>query len=364
VQETTLRLTQEHGLPRRQEWVTAGMPFARRAFRPEDGIRVEGVSALTTLPLVLWPDGSVKWLRLRFRADTEAAVRGLPVSFGPGVPAAGALPAAAGATAAPRPRVGADTLQPGSGVWTGLELAVRVRTSGGACFERLRVETVAVAAEGACPGTGPELRGHLLAADGSPQVLDQTGTGSCVADSKGAWTFRCGNAVAASGKRTDGWLDLQSTDGGLAVGVREFLEKCPRTFAVRCTDGAQAIEVGVWPASEGQVLRFAQGTRLTAEIALARHAGALVPPEREARMASVVDPLQAVFPPPYLCRTGVFGPVTATPGRRFEGYFAATRDAAEAERVLAEVARVAHRRMFHPPGNGNPWSVMCYGYCG
>ncbi len=405
VQRAGLRLVQSRGVSRRQEWVSAGLPFARGAFRPGDGIRVAGASELATQALVLWPDGSVKWLRLQFQADVdgEAINKDLAVEYGRGVPTAPVLsspgPTAAGETM----RCGAIEVTVKDGVWDRLTLAgrvlvsqppaVRLRTATGLSCERLRVESVAAAGGGARGSVC--LKGHLVTADGSlapiafeallaesaPQTLSlrfsvlnesdeayepekgcgraapltelvlvlngirveptavqwptvavpfdgtaqallQAGSGNTVAEFKGQWTLRAGAVVVASGERTDGWLDLRGAGAGLVVGVREFVERGPRSLAVRQGRGGLTVELGIWPADEGRVLRFAQGTRLTAEVALVAHDGSLAAADREARLAAVLDPLTALSTPAYYCQTGVFGPVTDRRDSRFEGYYA------------------------------------------
>ena len=394
LQQLRLRLIQSRGVARRQEWVTAGIPFARGACRTGDGVRVEGVSGLATQPLVLWPDGSIKWLRLWFQADCEASGRELPVTFGRALPVEPAMAPALPGADRQGPREGAGAIALGPGRWEGLELGVRVRTAAGACYERLRVDASLPPLDGR-PGAWPELTGHVLAADGSSaaitfqasvtetapqtlglrfslrneaseryeptkgcgpalplteftlvlrgirptpaavqwpsgsqpfdgrrQTLRQAGTGGCVAEFKGQWDLRSDATVLAAGGQTEGWLDLRGPGSGLAVGVPEFVEKCPRTLAVRQDGEGVAVELAVWPAAEGRVLRFAQGTRLTAEIALVRHDGTLSAGERESRLAAVLDPLLAVLPSSYYCRTGVFGPVTDARDPRFEGYYA------------------------------------------
>jgi hypothetical protein len=390
-QRATLRLLQTRGVARQGEWVTAGLPFARGAYRPGDGLRLQGVADLSTVPLVRWPDGSIKWLRLCFRADAAASGRELPLEFGRAVAATDPRPAASATAGRDGPGEDAGALRIGSGPWAALKLAVRVRTGDGVCYERLRV-LASVPPEEDRPGAWPELRGQLLGADGSasaiafalsvtetapqtlglrfgllnesgeryqpekgcgpalalteftvvlsasglvpaqiqwpcgpqpfagsPQVLQQAGTGDSVAAFKGAWTLRVGDAVVAAGERSDGWLDLRAANSGLAVGVREFVETCPRSLAVRRSGGGVTVEVGVWPAIEGRTLRFAQGTRLTAEIALVRHDGRLPDADREARLASVLDPLVALAAPAYYCQTGVFGPLSDTSDPRFAG---------------------------------------------
>jgi hypothetical protein len=281
------------------------------------------------------------------------------------------------------------------GAWDGLEFAARLRTAGGACYERLQVEPKDKSVSYLREDIYSVSSGHFMAADGSlaplafqavvravaprtlslrfsvlnesderyepeqgcspalaltelalvvngqravpvvvqwpgaalpwagtVQVLQQAGTGGCVAEFKSAWSLRSDATVVASGERTEGWLDLRGPGAGLAVGVREFLERSPQTLAVQRAGEGAAVEVGIWPLlAEGRVLRFAQGTRLTTEIALVRHDGDLSEPERAARLAAVRDPLQAWFTPAYYCQTGVFGPLSATRDPRFAGYY-------------------------------------------
>ncbi len=403
VQRATLRLCQTGGVPRRQEWTTAGMPFARGVLRPGDGIRIADVVGLATQPLVLWPDGSIKWLRLQFQADAGAAGRELPVEYGRGVPPAAALPARGRGPAGQTFRCGEIEVTVREGVWDRLAFAgkplivrspsVRLRTAAGLHCERLRVESVTLTSDGGRQGAS--VKGHLLAGDGNPAplafqalltetapqtlglrfsilnesgeryepgqgcspaipltelavVLDgilvtpetvqwptaalpfdgkthtllQGGAGACVAEFQGKWGLHMGEGVAATGERTDGWLDLRGAGAGLALGVREFVERSPQSLTVRKAESGVAVEIGLWPNDDGRVFRFAQGTRLTTEIALVPHDGNLAAPDREARLASVLDPLHAALTPAYYCRTGVFGPVTEARDSRFEAYYA------------------------------------------
>jgi hypothetical protein len=403
VSTTTLRLWNAAGAPRRREWVTAGIPFGMGQFRPSDGIQIDGVTSLAARPLVLWSDGSVKWLRLQFRTDSGAKRNERVVRYGRGVSQPETLPLSSPAPAGHTFRCGAAEITIKDGIWSRITLGgrplvshpptVRFRTAEGWRFERLGVESVMVMGDKHRPEA--LIKGHLLRADGTPapiafqallsetapqtlglrfsvlnesderyqpergcspalalteltlvldgiqvspaavqwptvsvpfdgnaQTLLQTGTGACVAEFQGKWTVRADDTVVASGNRTDGWLDLRGPRTGLALGVREFVERCPRSITVRRSDFGMAIEVGLLPAGQEQAFRFAQGTRLTAEIVLSPHDGALTTADRRGRLASVLDPLCATLPPAYYCQTGVFGPVTDQRDSRFNGYYA------------------------------------------
>ncbi|MCK5802793.1 MAG: hypothetical protein KAI66_08175 [Lentisphaeria bacterium] len=403
VSTISMRLWSTSGSSRRREWVTAGIPFARGKFRPQDGIQVAGVNNLTTRPLVLWSDGSVKWLRLQFQADFEESGKELTVRFGRDVPPAGLTPLPSPASTRHTFRCGEAEITIKDGVWDQITLggkplvsrppAMRFRTAGGWHLEQLRVESIRMTGDNARPGVS--INGHLLTADGTPapiafqavltetapqtlglrfsvlnesdvryepekgcspalpltelalvldgihiaptvvqwpaaavpfdgttQTLLQTGAGSCVAEFQGTWSVRANDAIIASGEQTEGWLDLRDANAGLTVGVHEFVERCPRSITVRKSDAGMAIDIGLWPGGRKQPFRFAQGSRLTVEVALAPHDGTLTAPDRQARLASVLDPLCATLSPAYYCQTGVFGPVTEKLDSRFEGYSA------------------------------------------
>jgi hypothetical protein len=401
--EVALRLFNPGGIGRRQEWVTAGMPFSRGAFCVGDGVRIDGVRSLQATPLVLWPDGSVKWLRLRFRANLTAQLETvLPLRYGPAVagrppPSSPLRQTADGYTL----RSGALEVRVVRGIWDRIALdgrtivaeapSVRFTTASGTRLAQLQVESISVEHEGGQPGLriaghlasnavpgpasftvrlcerGPDtlrasfavvnesdeafqpkggcspavaltelslvIRGVQVTPDslvwpsgevpfvGSEQTLLQAGSGRCVEDFIGEWTLSEGQRVLAHGERTEGWVDLRQAGRGLALGVREFLEKQPSALTVRGGDGGTELEVGLWPRRDGQVLRFAQGTQLVAELALVVHDGTTPANERTSRLASVLHPVRAALPAEHYCRTGVFGPLSPERGKRYEPYF-------------------------------------------
>jgi len=157
VQETTLRFRSVGAVSRTQEWITAGAPFARGAFRPTDGISIAGAADLATRPLVFWPDGSVKWLRLVFRADVDAsapdAVR--RVSFGRAVkPTPTRTSPLQGPPGRRLLKCGQLELVAGPPIWEKLSLAgrelvsrppaVRLKTASGVVLDQLMVESTDV----------------------------------------------------------------------------------------------------------------------------------------------------------------------------------------------------------------------------
>jgi len=404
VTETTLRLWNPSGIPRGEQWVTAGLPFAQGAFRPGDGIEVGGASELSSRALVLWPDGSAKWLRVELRTSVPGESEAiLPVRYGPGVPAT---------TPARRPleeTEGGYVLRSGSlevhvrdGVWNRLVLggreiiseppSVQMSTETGLRLSKLLVEGVRAEHEGPRPCL--TVSGHLAADDGTPgparftallserapealavafgvvnesderyrpeagcsravpltdltlviggvqiapdsvvwpsgavplageeQTLLQAGSGSCVEDFVGRWRLTEGEAVVAQGERTEGWVDLRGNGAGLAIGVREFLEKQPSALSVRRTETGTEVCIGLWPRQAGGVLRYAQGTQLVAEFALLAHDGHLSAGERASRLAAVTHPVRAALPAEHHCATGIFGPLTTRREERFEGYY-------------------------------------------
>ena len=401
---THLRLWNANGLPRHGEWVTAGIPFAMGAFRPHDGIRVAGVADLTARPLVLWPDGSVKWLRVEFRADVAAGKSpALAVEYGRSVAPVAEVHAPLRRTAEGyEMNAGACAVRVRNGVWDGLRFggsdvvaappSVRMRTKSGLLLGQLLVESVAVENDGAHPTI--LVRGHLgrggkpapaaflarireaardtlaldfsvtnesaekyqpergcspavalteltLVLDGvrivpdrlawpagrfalgeETQTLLQAGRGACAAEFAGAWSLTADGRELAAGERSEGWVDLREADKGLTIGVREFFEKCPKSIAVRRSGQGCAVEIGIWPQATGQVLRYGQGTRLTAQVALSFHDGARDAGVGREHLASVLQPLRAVLPAEHYARTGVFGPVAVERGPWFPGLHA------------------------------------------
>jgi len=393
IQETTLRLCSTRSIARQREWVTAGIPFARGAFWPGDGVYVDGASDLTTHPLVLWPDGSVKWLRMEFRAKPSNAT--LPLRYGRGISKPNGPTGQGEATAL---RCGAITvITKGKGWdrirWRGQDViaaqpSVRLTTTAGLRLDRLVAESVEIENRGLHPTA--LIRGHVGDRDGpgpfgftirireaasdtlsvdfsvinesdeefqpnrgcSPavglteltlvlggikiapsevvwpigtarlddrgQTLIQTGSGPCVEEFVGQWQLRRGKEVLSSGRRTEGWVDLRERGRGLVVGVREFLERCPKSIAVR----GSAVEIGVWPRQPDKVLRYAQGTQLTTKIALVFHDEELSQNGRASRLASVLHPLRAVLPAERYCRTGVFGPLPLRHSPKLTGLYA------------------------------------------
>ena len=72
----TLTVPERAGIARVDERVITGLPFAAGELQAGAALRlIDGGGAPVTFsaePLVHWPDGSVKWLRLRFRIDLPA----------------------------------------------------------------------------------------------------------------------------------------------------------------------------------------------------------------------------------------------------------------------------------------------------
>lgn len=174
---TQLRLLNRTGMARQQEWVTAGLPFARGAFLPTDGVELAGTSALTVRPLVLWPDGSVKWLRLWFRADAPAQ-RETPLAlrYGPAVTTVVPPPQAVERSDAGYIlRAGTLEAHVRAGVWDRIIFrgqtliaappAVRLTTASGVQLTQLLVEAVTADQTGPVPAV--RISGHL-GRDGAP----------------------------------------------------------------------------------------------------------------------------------------------------------------------------------------------------
>lgn len=407
VAETTLRLVNATGTARRREWVAGGMPFERGVFRPQGVLHVDGVSDLVTRPLVLWPDGSVKWLRLEFRTNaTGGSEEALAARYGTGLreSTASSGNVVSGGPDGLTMHVGGTQVHVTNGIWDrillrGRELvsaapSVRMETGapGGSAssLHQLLVESVTVENRGAHPAvlvcgrlgeagrpgpasfkarlseTAPDTLGLQFsvvnesneayapekgcspavalreltlvlggvrieprtihwpdasqAFDGSEQALLQHGSGSSAGTFAGEWSRTAAGRPVASGERTMGWVDVHGDGAGVAVGVREFFERCPTSITVRRGAAATAVEVGIWPRREGQVLRYAQGTQLTVEVALVLHDGDLADADRAGRLASVLDPLRVVLPAEYYCQAGVFGPVTHSRDERFAGF--------------------------------------------
>ncbi|MFP4248928.1 MAG: hypothetical protein ACLFU7_04680 [Armatimonadota bacterium] len=71
-----LSVSESAGIARANEPVVTGVPFAEGTLQAGARLRVEDAAgdqvAFEAEPLVHWPDGSVKWLRLRFRTDLTA----------------------------------------------------------------------------------------------------------------------------------------------------------------------------------------------------------------------------------------------------------------------------------------------------
>ncbi|MGI5818333.1 MAG: hypothetical protein ACOX9R_09555 [Armatimonadota bacterium] len=71
-----LTVPETAGIARVDEPVVTGVPLARGTLHAGASLRLEDAAgeavAFSAEPLVYWPDGSVKWLRLRFRTDLAA----------------------------------------------------------------------------------------------------------------------------------------------------------------------------------------------------------------------------------------------------------------------------------------------------
>lgn len=446
VAQTTLRLCNSSGIARGDQWVTTGLPFAQGAFLPGDGIDVDGVSDLLARPLVLWPDGSVKWLRVELRATVPGEGEAvLPVRYGPQVstppPAPSPLHETDGGHVLRAGRLEAHVRE---GVWDRLVLggreiiseppSVLMGTASGLRLSKLLVEAVGVEHEGARPCL--VITGRLGADDGTPgparfsarlcerapetlavafavvnesderyqpelgcspavpltelalviggvqiapeavvwpfgalpfagaeQTLLQIGAGSCVEDFVGEWTLTEGEAVPARGERTEGWVDLRGSGAGLAIGVREFVEKQPGALSVRRGEGGTEVHIGLWPRQAGGTLRYAQGTQLVVEFALVAHDGQLADGERASRLAAVMHPVRAVLPAEHYCATGVFGPLTTRREERFEGYFRSAEATFEDLRTRRRAYGIEDWGDFFGPngyvrGTGKLWTNM------
>jgi hypothetical protein len=105
----------------------------------------------------------------------------------------------------------------------------------------------------------------------------------------------------------------------LTIGVREFLEKCPKSLTVRRDGDAVSVEVGIWPATMSNPFWFGQGTQISTELALVPHE-AITPEQRASRLAAVRQPLCATLTPEEYCRAGVFWEVTPAKQSRWPVY--------------------------------------------
>lgn len=160
------------------------------------------------------------------------------------------------------------------------------------------------------------------------QGLLQIGVGECVAEAKRTWTLTDGGKPVATGERTDGWVDVRGEGQGLAVGVREFAERVPKSISVRRDGGSVSVEVGIWPGGQKEPFWFGQGAQITTELALVFHEGAS-PDERAGALASVFDPLRATLSPEDYCRSGVFWEVVPAAKSHWPGYEGAVEKAFE-----------------------------------
>jgi hypothetical protein len=108
----------------------------------------------------------------------------------------------------------------------------------------------------------------------------------------------------AEGTRADGWLHARSPAGGVAVGVRDFWQNCPK--ALEAT--GDGLRVGLWPREYAGVHELLGGEQKTHELLFLFH-GPEVPDEAiERRAAAFHHPLYAMPDPEAVLATRAFWP--------------------------------------------------------
>lgn len=72
-----IHLKEEHGIPRRDEWLQLGVPLPEGELHPEAPAALVDVSTGEVINahqsvMASWPDGSIRWLKLQFSCDLQA----------------------------------------------------------------------------------------------------------------------------------------------------------------------------------------------------------------------------------------------------------------------------------------------------
>jgi len=118
---------------------------------------------------------------------------------------------------------------------------------------------------------------------------------------------------------TDGWVHVTGTNGGVAIGIRHYLEEYPKELSVGGADGA--LRAYVWSPTEapmsferwsteedgGMVGNFAQGLTKTTEFVYHFHGPDASAEEAEQVMQYVLDPSVAHAPPQWYADSRAYG---------------------------------------------------------
>lgn len=392
----TLTVAERAGVARTGEPVVTGLPLAEGTLQAGGRLRLEDAAgesiAFEAEPLVHWPDGSVKWLRLRFRTDLPAGgearvllrpdenasalsrppeeselgpeatieTSALRVSLGEGlieqVEAFGDAgprtvltgPVTArlaigdrGPEEAPVAITGYRLIErsihgtvvsfEGEVQWDGPGIGVQGRLSVEQERPALMLEAWLVQQDNTLRlglheaelalGTTPSASrmtvgledGTFERALGEGWSAMQDGEGYAVSSFEGAAMIReaGGETAAWEGERLGGWMALSSEQGTVAIGVREMVERYPKSLSATPEAGGARITFGIWPAAADRAFTWNQGVALAHHIALGFAEGEADADEAQSLIAATMHPLRAIATAEYYCSSGAFGPIKA-----------------------------------------------------
>ena len=126
-----------------------------------------------------------------------------------------------------------------------------------------------------------------------------------------------GDAVAASGDRALGWIDVSDATRGVTAAVQDFWQNFPKALAAQ-PDGA--LEIGLFPGRYAADFPLRSGEHKTHEVLLVFHAG---PPGAEGNKAlaqAFSDPLRLEAPPAYYASTRALGRLHPFDPDRYRAY--------------------------------------------
>jgi len=111
-----------------------------------------------------------------------------------------------------------------------------------------------------------------------------------------------GASTLTSGDRVQPWLDVSSSSGGIAVGVRQFWQNFPKALSYSST----GVRVGLFPTEFADVFEIQGGEQKTHEMHLYFHSGAGTASSIDPVMAALNTPLVAAAPAAWYQSSGAF----------------------------------------------------------
>lgn len=154
-----------------------------------------------------------------------------------------------------------------------------------------------------------------------PDNLLNTFRGFKVTANNATLTGPCDENAASKNCRADGWIDLSSDQGGMAVASRYFWQNYPKALTVQKNG---TVDVGLLPDAHQQNYEFRVGEQKTSDVMYYFHGKSIKPKRLQKTMLALNEPLQAWAPSSwYLEKTKTFHkvvPYNKAAFSSFEGY--------------------------------------------